>query len=397
MLDVVVAGGSISGLCAGIALRGIGCTVTICERTPGTMKSRGAGLLVQPRLLRLMREGGAPELPSTSCRYRRHLLPDDGDDVPRTELPLHLTSWSAIYRTLKAAFPADRYHPGSSVTGFDQRQGNVLVHFADGGDIRADLLVCADGSRSELRRTVAPDARQAYAGYVAWRGTVEEKDAPAGLMRYFDGSFTVCEGRSGGHILCYVIPGPDTSTGQGARQLNWVWYVHVPEGPELEAVLTDSDGVTHPASVQLGMVPAERVAAVHALAARELHPRLAELVGHTREPFIQAIFDVTVPRMTQGRACLVGDAAFLVRPHPGAATAKAAADAMALADALRSDPHDLSAALRVWEARQLEYGRSLAAFAAAVGELSVNQVSPARGQADLARRFEGVSPVPPPA
>jgi 2-polyprenyl-6-methoxyphenol hydroxylase-like FAD-dependent oxidoreductase len=353
--------------------------------------------MVQPQLLRLMREGGAPELPSTSCRYRRHMLPDDGEDVPLTEWPLYLTSWSAIYRTLKAAFPEDRYHRGASVLGFAQREGDVLVRFADGGDMRADLLVAADGSRSELRRTIAPEARQSYAGYVAWRGTVEEKDAPADLVRFFDGSFTVCEGRSGGHILCYVIPGADTSTGHGARQLNWVWYVHVPEGRELDAVLTDSDGVTHPASVQLGMVPAERVAAVHALAARELHPRLAELVAHTREPFIQAIFDVTVPRMALGRACLVGDAAFLVRPHPGAATAKAAADAMALAAALKAHPRDVAAALREWEARQLHYGRSLSERAAAIGEVSVNQIAPARGQADLAERFEGVSPVPPPA
>jgi 2-polyprenyl-6-methoxyphenol hydroxylase-like FAD-dependent oxidoreductase len=395
MLDVVVAGGSISGLCAGIALRGIGCNVAIYERTLGTMTSRGAGLVVQPQLLRLLKDVGAPELPTTSCLYRRHLLPDDDDDVIRTEWPLPLTSWSAIHRTLKSAFPAGRYHPGSSVLGFDQQAENVVVHFEDGSAIRADLLVCADGSRSDLRRKVAPEARQNYAGYVAWRGTVEERDAPADLVRFFDQSFTVCEGRSGGHILCYVIPGPDASTGHGTRQLNWVWYVRVPEGPELEAVLTDKDGVTHPASVQLGMVPAERVAAVHALAARELHPRLVELVERTRAPFLQAIFDVSVPRMAEGRVCLVGDAAFLLRPHPGAATAKAAADAMALAAALKSRPDDPSAALRLWEERQLAYGGSLAEFAATVGNRSVNQVSPARDQADLAERFQGVSPVVP--
>ena len=243
MLEVVVAGGSIAGLCAGITLRGIGCNVEVYERTLGTMASCGAGIVAQPQFLRLVRDVGAPELPTTSCLFRRHLLPDDDGDVTRTELPLQFTSWYAIYRTLKSAFPADRYHPGSSLIGFDQTAGGVLAYFADGGDIRADLLVCADGSRSEMRRRLAPEAQPSYAGYVAWRGTIEEEHLPVELVRFFDQSFTICEGRSGGHILCYFIPGADAATGDGARQLNWVWYVRVPNGPELEKLLTDKNGV----------------------------------------------------------------------------------------------------------------------------------------------------------
>ena len=84
MLEVIVAGGSIAGLCAGIALRGVGCAL-------GTMTSRGAGIVAQPQLLRLVRDVGATELPTTSCLYRRYLLPDD-DDVTRIEGPLKFTS-----------------------------------------------------------------------------------------------------------------------------------------------------------------------------------------------------------------------------------------------------------------------------------------------------------------
>jgi 2-polyprenyl-6-methoxyphenol hydroxylase-like FAD-dependent oxidoreductase len=395
MLEVIVAGGSIAGLCAGIALRGIGCNVEIHERTLGAMTSRGAGIVAQPQLLRLVRDAGAPELPTTSCRYRRHLLPDDGDDVTRTERPLQFTSWYAIHRTLKSAFPADRYHSGSSLIGFDQTAGFVLAHFAEGGEIRADLLVCADGSRSEMRRRLAPEAEPSYAGYVAWRGTIEEKHAPAELVRFFDQSFTICEARSGGHILCYFIPGAAAATEDGARHLNWVWYVRVSDGPELEWLLTDKNGVLREASVSAGMVPTERVAEVHALAARELHPRFVELVQQTHDPFIQAIIDVTVPRMALGRVCLVGDAAFVLRPHPAAATAKAAADAMALAAALKSHPDEPAAALREWDARQFDYGSSLAKLATTVGKRSVEYPSASRDQADLAQRFRGISPVLP--
>ena len=87
-----------------------------------------------------------------------------------------------------------------------------------------------------------------------------------------------------------------------------------------------------------GMVPTGLIAEMHATAARELHPCFVELVQQTPDPFIQAIVDVVVPRMAFDRVCLVGDAAFVLRPHPAAATAKAAADAMALAEAIRANP-----------------------------------------------------------
>jgi 2-polyprenyl-6-methoxyphenol hydroxylase-like FAD-dependent oxidoreductase len=355
------------------------------------MASRGAGIVVQPQFLRLLRDAGAPELPRTSARYRRHLLPDS--DGARIETPLQFTSWYAIYRTLKDAFPADRYHGGATVVGFDQTDEAVSVRFADRRSVKADLLVCADGSRSETRRKLMPEVKAHYVGYVAWRGTVEEEQAPTELVSFFDQSFTLCEGRSGGHILSYLIPGTDAATEEGRRHLNWVWYVRTPHGPELRRVLTDRNGVRHEASVAAGMLQDDLVAEVRALATRELHPRFAELVQQTRDPFIQAIIDVNVPRMAFGRTCLVGDAAFVIRPHPGAATAKAAADIMALAAALRAQPDDLPKALRAWETRQIDYGRALAELAIDVGKRSVEQRRSTDSLTELAERFRGISPV----
>ena len=57
---IVVAGGSIGGLCAGIALRGIGAEVDIFERHPGPMVTRGAGIVVQPELVNLLTSHAAP-------------------------------------------------------------------------------------------------------------------------------------------------------------------------------------------------------------------------------------------------------------------------------------------------------------------------------------------------
>jgi 2,6-dihydroxypyridine 3-monooxygenase len=60
-----------------------------------------------------------------------------------------------------------------------------------------------------------------------------------------------------------------------------------------------------------------------------------------------------------GGVCLIGDAAFALRPHAAARTAKAAADASALAEALAAARGDLQAALPRWERRQLALGRAV--------------------------------------
>jgi 2-polyprenyl-6-methoxyphenol hydroxylase-like FAD-dependent oxidoreductase len=373
-----------------MALRGIGFAVDVYERASGAMTSQGACIVVQDDLKSLLRKHAPGKLPVTLCERRQFFLPDgkDGHSIPMRQ---EFSSWSAIHRTLLDSFPAERYHAGSALTGFEQRDRRIVADFAGHGQIDADLLICADGSRSASRRRLLPDIEQHYAGYIAWRGTIEEKDLPPSLTQIFDRSFTICEARSGGHILCYFIPGANAAIDPLHRRLNWVWYVDVPHGPDLERLLTDSDGELRQGSVPPGKVPREFAEELRETAARELHPRFAELVAATASPFIQMIVDVSVSRMAFGRACLVGDAAFVLRPHIAAATAKAAADAMSLSAALAAGSADPDAALRLWESRQLEHGKSLLERSAAVGKASVQWRHASASVKDLAARFAGLA------
>jgi hypothetical protein len=49
---------------------------------------------------------------------------------------------------------------------------------------------------------------------------------------------------------------------------------------------------------------------------------------------VQAIYDLESNRMGAGKIALIGDAAFVARPHCGAGVSKAADDAASLADSL---------------------------------------------------------------
>src|SRR6202022_322523 len=190
-------------------------------------------------------------------------------------------------------------------------EGAVQAHIEGHGVVEADVLVAADGAQSPTRRRFLPELSATYAGYVAWRGALDEADAPPELVRFFDDAFTFSESRSGGHILVYLIPGDDAETTPGKRRLNWVWYVRVDER-ELPSLLIDRNGGQHHASLPIGGASDMVIRDLVDLARREVHPKLAALVAATPDPFLQTIVDVVVPRTVFGRICLLGDAAFVV-------------------------------------------------------------------------------------
>ena len=156
-------------------------------------------------------------------------------------------------------------------------------------------------------------------------------------------------------MLSYEIPVTDTSG--GGRSMNWVWYRNVPGGEPLRSLLTDRDGVRHDLSLSPGAAGDDDVLRLRS-GAESLPPPFRDLVLATPDPFVQVIVDIEVAAMAEGRVCLVGDAAFALRPHIAVGTAKAAVDARTLAEALRDAGRDIDAALRAWEPGRLALGRA---------------------------------------
>ncbi|HEY9263380.1 MAG TPA: monooxygenase, partial [Mycobacterium sp.] len=105
-------------------------------------------------------------------------------------------------------------------------------------------------------------------------------------------------------------------------------------------------------------------------AARQLAPAAAEVIMRTEQPYLQVVSDIRIPRMAHGRIAVIGDAAFAVRPHPAAGSAKAAADAWTLYEHLQARPGSITEALAAWEPAQLELGNRLLDRAAAMGARS---------------------------
>ncbi len=370
MPRVIVVGGSLGGLTAALVLRDAGCDVRVFERSSAALQARGAGIATLEVTLRYLTERGGyrPEDLCSATGWIR-FLSRDGTIVHEQRHRYLFSSWNTIYRALLHLFGTNRYILGAEVTGFETAGEAVTVTLAGGSRAEADLLVCADGVSSPSRARLLPHVTPCYAGYVAWRGTLPEHAAAPATRKVLSDAITY-QVLEHSHILVYPIPGMDGSLAEGDRLLNVVWYVNVAPGEELDALMTGRDGIRRAVSLPPGAVRGEAVAAMRRAAARSLAAPIAGVVTSIPAPFVQVIYDIEVPKMAFGRACLIGDAAFAVRPHAAAGTAKAAADGWALAAELQAAGGDVPAALAAWEQRQLELGRRLLARTREIGDSS---------------------------
>jgi 2,6-dihydroxypyridine 3-monooxygenase len=353
----LVIGGSLGGLMAALALRGVGCDVDIYERVPQRLVGNGAGLRIVPEMAQLLEQRAGIDLSEVSTFTTRFRHIGDGNRILAEKLsPGQFTSWGSLHRALALGFDPKRCHLGAFCEALTQRAGGIEVHFANGRTERADLVVFADGILSTGRHLLAPDAELSYAGYVGWRGFVPQADLSPATWDLF--SDAVSYGLAPySHVSVYPIPDPTTER-RDARAVNFVWYRNVATGADFDALMTDRTGIIRMISLSAGAVREEFIAAVKADARQLMPPAVAEVINKTAEPFLQALYDLTLPRMAYGRACLIGDAAFVSRPHAGAATTKAAVNAWHLADCLVAADGNVDAALKAWEPSQVELGRS---------------------------------------
>jgi 2-polyprenyl-6-methoxyphenol hydroxylase-like FAD-dependent oxidoreductase len=360
-MKIIVIGGSIGGLSAGLTLTCKNFDVEIYEKSSGEMKSRGAGLVIQPDMMQYLIEHNiSPReifgIPATERQY----LNENGQVVMKHRNETSFTSWDYIYRQLKDAFPAEQYHFGHRAVEIDQNEQKVKVRFENGAVAEGDLLVGADGYDSVVRQTYLPESNAVYAGYIAYRGLIEESELDADFVSFYAGKFTLYQGTNT-HILSYLVPGANGELETGNRRLNWVWYVNK-TADELQEVLRDRNGKQRRWAVPTGFLSDENTTRLRERAIAELPEISARMILKTQTPFVQVIVDLAVPQMVFGRACVIGDAAFVVRPHTASGTSKAYNDAISLATSLSYHTDTTEAALEHWQYEQIRYARQIVAY-----------------------------------
>lgn len=366
MAKILVIGGSLGGLFAANILLRQGHDVTLLEKTVGSLDGRGAGIVTHDALAQALKAAGVTVDETLGVPVTKRItLAADGQSLGEMELPQVLTSWSRLYQMLKESFPNERYLQGKAVKSVTQDANSVQVICEDGSQYGAELLIASDGIRSAVRAQVAPQIQPEYAGYIAWRGVCDEACLSNYTLETLFNRFGFCL-PNGEQMLGYPVAGSGNDTRPGKRRYNFVWYRPASEHQELVSLLTDDNGHYYPIGIPPLKVSWKHIANMRNVAKEILAPQYAEIIEKTATPFLQAIYDVRSEQIVFGRIALMGDAAFVGRPHVGMGVTKAGDEAMVIAKhicALGATP----AALNAYSEERLKLGQQVVARAQYLG------------------------------
>src|SRR5262249_49265213 len=193
MHRALVIGGSLGGLLAAHLLRAAGWHAIVFERNEEELTGRGVGLGTHPQLIAILRRAGIAFDETMGVRVRKVVCLDlAGNVIIEQPMARVMSAWSRLYRALREALPAQEYRLGKKFVRVEQDANAVAAIFADGTREGGDLLLGVDGIRSTVREQFVPQAQPVYAGYIAWRAVLDERELPGSIGPEIFELYTFC-------------------------------------------------------------------------------------------------------------------------------------------------------------------------------------------------------------
>ena len=331
--SATIIGGSMAGLFAATALSKKGWNISVHEKVPVPLSGRGAGIATYDELADLVYKATSNNNVLGTTAKSRVSLDINGKIINSYDYPQVYTSWQYLFSILREQISNDDYFMGDDCIKIEQNEDKAIAFFENGKKKETDLIIVANGIKSELRTYVDNKAYPQYAGYVGWRGVVNEEEISKNSLETLSNYFIVVLPYNQ-QIASYPIAGEGKNPFKiGERRINWIWYKPVPQ-KKLKEILLGKSGQQFEDGIPPNEIREEIVNDLFKEAEEKLPPQLVELVKITKQPLIQPIFDLQSMKMKNGRVVTIGDAAFTARPHVGMGVTKAAMDAFTLSEYL---------------------------------------------------------------
>ncbi|WP_340109437.1 FAD-dependent monooxygenase [Pikeienuella sp. HZG-20] len=334
----LIAGGGVGGLAAALALTRAGWDARVFERA-AAIGEVGAGIQISANGYRALKALGVAEEIRAGAFAPEAVIMRAGRSGRRlVEVPLGeagAARWGAPYlqvhradlietlrRALERAAPG-AVRTGAEVAGYETGPDGAALRLASGETVEGALLIGADGIRSTIREAMLGPEAPRFTGAVAWRAAIPRAALEgAGI----EPAAVIWAGR-GRHAVTYPL--------RGGTLLNFVGVVGEDDWR--------GESWTEPGD------PARLRAAFAGWAAP-----LTRLIDRIEAPFRWALFDrAPLPRWSDGRAVLLGDACHPMPPSLAQGACQALEDACALAARLGPGAGDIPAALRAHYAARI--------------------------------------------
>tara|TARA_R110002153_G_scaffold110189_2_gene251188 strand:+ start:16672 stop:17868 length:1197 start_codon:yes stop_codon:yes gene_type:complete len=362
---IVIAGAGIGGLCAALALVKRGFEVAVYEQSP-QLGEVGAGLQLSPNAMHVLQTlDVAEQVKAKAFRPKSAVMRHYQTGKTYFTVPLSDTATQKYAADYLHIHRADLHslllnacekqkvsiHLGQAVQGYQQSAQGLTIQLESGTSLVADLLIGADGIKSQVQACMLGQTPAQFTGQVAWRGVVAANKLPKGLIKP-NANLWVGPGK---HFVSYYLRGGDL-VNFVAVQERTDWHKESWNEPGNINELRDTfDG---------------------------WHPEVTELLAASEQCFLWALFDrPPLNQWTDKNVALLGDACHPMLPFLAQGAAMAIEDSYALAHYLATE-NDTSTALKAYQ--DLRLSRTSEIQLGARKNASLYHMSSPIGQAKLA-------------
>jgi 2-polyprenyl-6-methoxyphenol hydroxylase-like FAD-dependent oxidoreductase len=325
-MRIVIVGGGIGGLTAAVALQRAGIDAHVFERQSrirpvgagATLWTNAVAALQRIGLGETVAAGGVPleRFQHYTAAGRRVADWPIGDIARQVGAPTVGITRERLMTPIVEALAPGTLHLSAECVDVRDEGGRAIATFADGSEQAADLLVGADGLRSEIRKQVPGQLEPVYSGITVYRAVIDFDEA-AVPPRMFHTYYS-----RGSHFATYRVSG---------GRLHWEAHQWAAEG----GTAVDKAELQARFAHYCRPVP-DIIAATDANAINR-----ADFFG--RAP---------APRWGTGRIVLLGDAAHPMSSYGGQGACQAIEDGVSLGASFAAEG-EIGAALARYQAKRL--------------------------------------------
>jgi salicylate hydroxylase len=310
---IAIVGGGLAGLAAAHALQTFGMKAEVFETAPA-LGEIGAAVNVSPQAVKALQAIGVGDqvaaVGNTSPGiYTRNMqtgefleLNDRHKAAARYGAPYYTFHRADLLDALASGLDHGAIHLDHRLTGIAERSDRILLAFANGTEVEAEIVIGADGVRSVIRQALYGDDNPTYTGQMVWRALLNGGDVPAEVLEPTGHIQWVGPGC---HLLAYYI--------RGRKLVNIVTQEDTDKWVE-EGWSTRGD----PDEMRLSFPKPE--------------PRLERLLSVVTACSKWGLFTRPLTQnWGRGRIQLIGDAAHAMLPNAGQGACQAFEDAYILA------------------------------------------------------------------